>query len=265
MALYGRSACDTSPRRLWPAAYKKAYEWDPSAKLNPVFVTSPVRGWVLCVGQTLFAFADARPPLFGDLVARLSAELRCDVQFFCTHRIVEAYGWARALEGKLVRAYLYVGESGETVVNYGMPTPDELHLGFALFSPGAADQPNGGQISYPTEEDVLRLAGRWSLNPTKLPPMNDGLLGELRAPVAAARARDRAERTMRGKNRGGRCGDTASDLRVGRMTGKVAPIRIVLTIVDRDHFNVEWFTRQADGTEQRTVLMEPTRRPSPPR
>ena len=187
-----RHVTATAPAR----GIQKAYEWDPSAKLNPVFVTSPVRGWVLCVGQTLFAFADARPPLFGDLVARLSAELRCDVQFFCTHRIVEAYGWARALEGKLVRAYLYVGESGETVVNYGMPTADELHLGFALFSPGAADQTNGGQISYPTEEDVLRLAGRWSLNPTKLPPMADGLLGELRAPVAAARAGHRAEGTM---------------------------------------------------------------------
>jgi hypothetical protein len=49
------------------------------------------------------------------------------------------------------------------------------------------------------------------------------------------------------------------------MTGKVAPIRIVLTIVDRDHFNVEWFTRQADGTEHRTVLIEPTRRPLPAR
>lgn len=164
-----------------PAArgVQAAYDWDPASDDRRVFVTPPIHGWVLCVGQALFGFADSHDPEFADLVARLSRELRCDVQFFCTHRIVEAHGWARAVGGQLLRAYLYVGESGETVVNTGEPTADELHLGFAVFASPGEHTANGAQASYPTEEDVIRLAGRWSVNPTNLPAMSDGLLGDL--------------------------------------------------------------------------------------
>jgi hypothetical protein len=49
--------------------------------------------------------------------------------------------------------------------------------------------------------------------------------------------------------------------RVDPMTGKVAPLRVVLTLVDSNRFRVEWYMGQPDGTEQRTVVMEHTRRP----
>lgn len=172
-ALGLRSVVPASPT----LGIQRSYEWDPAAAASPVFVSPPVHGWVLCVGQAWFTIADARPPTFGDLVARLSGELRCDAQFFCTHRVVESHGWARAVNGKLLRAYLYVGESGETVVNYGEPTPDELHLGFALFAPSADG--NSKAAASPAEEDVIRLAARWSVNPTNLPAMSDGVLGVL--------------------------------------------------------------------------------------
>lgn len=48
--------------------------------------------------------------------------------------------------------------------------------------------------------------------------------------------------------------------RVDPISGKVAPIRIVLTLVDTNRFNVEWYARQADGSDLRTVLMEHTRK-----
>jgi hypothetical protein len=48
--------------------------------------------------------------------------------------------------------------------------------------------------------------------------------------------------------------------RVDPMTGKVGVLRIVLTLIDADHFNIEWYARQQDGSETRTVLMEHTRR-----
>ena len=168
---------------------QRSNEWDPAAVAGPVFVSPPVHGWMLCVGQAWLTIADARPPAFGDLVARLSGELRCDAQFFCTHRVVESHGWARAVNGKLLRAYLYVGESGETPLNYGEPTPDELHLGFALFAPSA----DGGSraAASPAEEDVIRLAARWSVNPTSLPAMADGVLGELPGRTAESATRSR--------------------------------------------------------------------------
>ncbi|MGH7679331.1 MAG: DUF1579 family protein [Gemmatimonadaceae bacterium] len=48
--------------------------------------------------------------------------------------------------------------------------------------------------------------------------------------------------------------------RVDPLTGKVAPLRIVLTVVDSNRFNVEWYARQQDGSELRTALLEHTRR-----
>jgi|SRR5688572_7956888 len=178
-ALGLRSVAPASPT----LGIQRSYEWDPDAAASPVFVSAPVHGWVLCVGGAWFAIADARPPTFGDLVARLSGELRCDAQFFCTHRVVESHGWARAVNGKLLRAYLYVGESGETALNYGEPTADEVHLGFALFAP-SADGDSSAAAS-PGEEDVIRLAARWSVNPTNLPAMSDGVLGDLPGQPAA--------------------------------------------------------------------------------
>jgi hypothetical protein len=48
--------------------------------------------------------------------------------------------------------------------------------------------------------------------------------------------------------------------RVDPMTGKSALVRVVLTLVDRSHFTSEWYVRTPDGKEERTVLMEHTRR-----
>lgn len=48
--------------------------------------------------------------------------------------------------------------------------------------------------------------------------------------------------------------------RIDPMTGKSASVRIVLTIVDRNHFTSEWLSRTSDGREERTVLMDHIRR-----
>ena len=85
------------------------------------------------------------------LITQVSAALNSEVQFFATHRVVEGHAWVRALPSTLMRAFCYIGESGEIIFNFGKRSPDERKL------------------STPNENDVMHLAGKWSIDPTRLP------------------------------------------------------------------------------------------------
>jgi hypothetical protein len=134
-----------------------------------VYVADPVDGWVLAHGAlTLGAWLDATEPHFCDRLQQLSAALG-EVQFFATNRIVEYHAWAVARDGQLVRAYCYFGEGDHAPLSIGEPTPAETAMNL-----GAA---SGTAI--PSEDDVLRIAGMWSLDPTSLPhPPESGLYAQ---------------------------------------------------------------------------------------
>jgi hypothetical protein len=186
MSLRNVRRCD------WHAGIKAAYQigdWSPMT--CSVFVTPPIDGWVLCVGFALTAPVDARPPAFGRLAAELTDKLQTEVQYFATHRIVEAHAWARARPGGLERAYLYVGESGEKVLDEGPQSAEERALGFAFFDPGSPEAQAAGywerkDLTHVGEEHVMALASRWSVDPSSLSERNlevgDGLLGDLGEP-----------------------------------------------------------------------------------
>lgn len=116
------------------AGIHAACRWDGSGYSSHVFVTPSIDGWILCVGGGFFELVDGRPPRFGDVAARASAETGSEVQ---------AHAWARAVDGTLRRAYSYVGESGEKILDVGAP-----------FS----DTPN-----------IRSKCGRWSLNRSMIP------------------------------------------------------------------------------------------------
>lgn len=48
--------------------------------------------------------------------------------------------------------------------------------------------------------------------------------------------------------------------RTDPLTGEQRRLRIVTTIVDKDHYTVEWFMRDQEGNEEKTVTMMHTRR-----
>ena len=154
------------------AAITLAYDDGSSDLSGKVFVTPPLGGWTLATSTGFLAVADAQPSQLTDLVARISAELATEVQFFATHRIVEAHLWARAINGQISRAHLYVGESGETQMDVGEPTPEEVALGLNLRDPN--------------EEDVMSVAGKWSVNPSLLDDIPDGWLADLAKPSPPA-------------------------------------------------------------------------------
>ncbi len=89
------------------------------------------------------------------------------MQYFFAYPPVDLFAWARLLDGRLMRAFA-IGDSG-VVWNKGRATKEERSLGLKLFDfrgvRGRKGDAGGEIILYPTEEHVLRLAGRWSQDP----------------------------------------------------------------------------------------------------
>jgi hypothetical protein len=135
-----------------------------------IFVSPPVNGWTFVVGLALphpvgRVFADKCMPLLMRLGKRF-----VEVQYFFAYPPIDVFAWARLLEGRVVRAFA-ITDSG-VVWNKGRSTKEERALGLKLFDfrgvRGRRGDAGGEMILYPTEEHVLRLAERWSLDPTRL-------------------------------------------------------------------------------------------------
>ncbi|MGW0434094.1 hypothetical protein ACWDV4_16335 [Micromonospora sp. NPDC003197] len=139
-----------------------------------VYVAGPVSGWVLAHGaDTLSDLLDATTPEFVEQLAQLSAVLG-EVQFFGTHRVVEYHAWAHARAGQVLRAYCYVGESGEVPQFVGEPSDAERELGVGT-RPAPADLDDLTDDEWdewfattPDEEHVMQVASRWSVDPSKI-------------------------------------------------------------------------------------------------
>ncbi len=131
-----------------------------------ILITPPINGWILCAGIDLFSLVQVESlDLLIELITTASEKLQTDVQFFATMRIVEGHVWMRAQSGKLLRAYAYIGESGETLCNIGSPTSEEDTLG--LIFDDESDS-SDDEFNFPREDDVLQIAGEWSINPADL-------------------------------------------------------------------------------------------------
>jgi hypothetical protein len=125
-----------------------------------VAVTPPLPGagdalWVLATGRWLL-----RPGTHVD-VTDLSERLHTEVQLFASHRVTELHRWQRAVDGQLVRAFGYVGQSGDVTTWHGDPDPAERDAGL----PAVLDDEATVLVS---EQDVMRVAHAWSVDPTGL-------------------------------------------------------------------------------------------------
>jgi hypothetical protein len=161
-----------------------------------VFIAPPVHGWTFVVGLPLphpvgRGFVDKCTPLLVDLGGRFA-----EVQYFFSYPPIDFYAWARVRDGRLVRAFAVTDEG--IVWNKGRTTREERGLGLKLFElrgvQGRKGDAGGELILHPTEDHVLRLAHRWSLDPTALntAPAQPGL-----GYIAVAPAAWRAERVRK--------------------------------------------------------------------
>ena len=152
----------------WNSGVGAAYDdWLGAAH---VFVSPPVRGWTFVVGLPLphpvgRGFVDKCTPMLVDLGGRFD-----EVQYFFSYPPIDFYAWARVKDGRLVRA-VAVNDEG-IVWNKGRASKEERGLGLKLFElRGVRERKGdaGGElIMHPTEDHVMRLASRWSLDPTTL-------------------------------------------------------------------------------------------------
>jgi hypothetical protein len=146
-----------------------------------LFISPPVRGWILVIGQGLPDPSEDVDRCF-HFITRLSRALG-HVQFFNTHRALNHHAWVRAEGGRIRRAYAW---AGETLWNQGPLTQAEHDLGLKCFDygerPAVIDvSPNEPQPS--NAEKVMQLAARWSLDPStveeRMLHMGLGVAGEL--------------------------------------------------------------------------------------
>jgi hypothetical protein len=146
-------------RDLGPASWRDgvdlAYLTDDRLILTPRLPGAHDSGWLLVAGRWLLR------DFTGVDIAELSATLHTEVQLFTTYRVSEIHGWQRAVDGTLARAFGYIGETGEVTAWRGTPDVAERSVGL----PAVLDEETDVLVS---EDDVLRVAGAWSVDPTTL-------------------------------------------------------------------------------------------------
>jgi hypothetical protein len=130
---------------------------------HKLFLSPPVAGWTLVMGQAL-------PDPSGDVddcfhfVRKLSRKLG-QVQFFAVNRVLGHHAWVQAVDGRIERAYAW---ASETLWNQGEMTTAEIELGLRCFGYGEKRQLAGFGSLAPEQanvEKVFSLAARWSVDP----------------------------------------------------------------------------------------------------
>lgn len=171
----------------WNAGVGTIY--DSALSDSYVFVCPPVKGWTLIAGVPLplavgRAFTDKLTPV----LTALAAEFR-EVQYFASYQIIDYFAWVRFTKGKAVRAFA-IGDEG-VIWDRGRLTPEERALGLKLFElrgiRGRKGDTGEAIILHPTEEQVLRMACGWSLDPSRLDRIQGAVPGTgfvARAPAA---------------------------------------------------------------------------------
>jgi len=129
-----------------------------------LFVSPPVRGWILVIGVGLPDPVDDVDRCFHFLL-KLSRTLG-QVQFFSADRALNHHAWVRVEGGHIRRAYVW---AGETLWNQGPPTREEVDLEMRCFGYGekSFELPTPAAPT-PNSEKVLPLAARWSFDPTSV-------------------------------------------------------------------------------------------------
>ena len=146
-----------------------------------LFVSPPLDGWILVVGQGLPDPADDIDRFY-HFIMRLGNSLGA-VQFFCSNRVLNHHAWVRAENNRIYRAYAW---AGETLWNEGEMTAAERDLGLRCFEYG--EQPSvfpfsAREAHFANAEKVSMLAARWSLDPSAIQNLgynpHSGISGDL--------------------------------------------------------------------------------------
>jgi len=123
-------------------------------KKDAIFVSPSLDGYILVVGLVYVAEDQE--------IVKEHSFLFDELQYFASHRIVDYHAWAKFVDHNLIRAYTYIGESGEITWNEGDITIEELKLGFDTFP--ASDDSSWDEVDLPNEESVLDISKAWGID-----------------------------------------------------------------------------------------------------
>jgi hypothetical protein len=131
-----------------------------------LFISPPVKGWILVIGSGLPEPSEDVDACFRFLV-EVSRKLG-HVQFFSAGRVLQNHAWVQADAGRVVRAYAW---AGKTLWKQGHRTAAETELNLKCFDyTDPAQRIAYGQpdVVAANVEKVPLLAARWSLDPARL-------------------------------------------------------------------------------------------------
>lgn len=150
-----------SLRTVLPANWRAGLA---DAQQAGVFVSPPVDGCVFACGADVAACVDVE----ADIVPRLEllAARFGMAAWFRSDDAGDAYGWALARDGALVRAYAFDGERGPSAW-LGDVDPAERALGCHVDDP--RDLSDDDVKWWPDRRIVHALAAAWSIDPDQLP------------------------------------------------------------------------------------------------
>jgi len=149
-----------------------------------LFITPPIRGWVLVFGHYLPNPSDDIDAFYA-FMRSVSAEVG-EVQFFCLDAVVQEHAWVRLIDGNVVRSYVW---AEGPLWNEGPTSSAELSLRMHCFDYGfKPEEPENFNeaLQEMLEHNVSNLhalAARWSLDPLRVEPKDFasefGLTGEM--------------------------------------------------------------------------------------
>lgn len=157
----------------WQTAIHATYVDNPAVAVTPPFHGAG-GNWTLATSVALML---AEPD-----VAALSKKTGTEVQYFVTERISDTHGWAKAVDGRLIRLFQWGGDMGEILKWVGRP--DRIEQGFGLPDVARATQATSDALfdANIDEETVMTLAGHWSVSPEAIegtPSHGDPLVGTM--------------------------------------------------------------------------------------
>jgi hypothetical protein len=153
------------------------------SKLNErkLFLSPPIKGWILIVGHSLPDVAEDADKVFRFLM-RIANELG-SIQYFSANRVVNHHAWVRIENNRVYRAYAW---AGETLWNQGDRTAAERELEMRCYNYGDAPIPfpfTARDSNVANTDKVMQLAARWSVDPIAVNNQNlkaaFGIAGDL--------------------------------------------------------------------------------------
>ncbi len=123
------------------------------------FITKSHSGWVIISDFGMELFNEELGPEYGIDNLKILSTYFETVCYFVSHRISDVYGWFKFQNNKITRAF-YCSEC-EILTDKGLKTMEEINLNMNYST-------SDDDFSIPYEDDVIKIAEAWTLNPTYL-------------------------------------------------------------------------------------------------